>query len=303
MSGSLPGFDDVEEIRASRAEWLGLWPGTVVDTEDPTKNGLIRVRVPQVFGDPTESEFVQDTMIPWARPAFPTHDLHVPEVGDGVWVSFYGGLAWNPIWHGQFLGSGDAPTEFTSSYTPTPKTRIIRTANGHIIEMRWVDGEEKIRVVTAGGSEFNMKDADAEGGPLIEMATLGGYKFSLDEKQQLIRAETPTQNIEILDASGTINVNAVTNVNVNAGTQVTVTSPAVDVLGTGLVTYKGAPCLLGADGVRDKLVMEKFFLKYNTHSHISAIPGIPSGLPIDAATLLPKLGIPGADSTINTLAS
>jgi len=283
---TLPGFEATEEIPVQRSEWFGMWPGYVVDTADPDKNGRVRVRVPQVFGDTLESEFIEDDKLPWARPAFPTHDLHVPEVGDGVWVSFYGGLSNNPIWHGQFLGTGDAPAEFTSAYTPTPKTRIIRTANGHLIEMRWVDGEEKIRIVTAGGSAVNLRDDPA--GAVVEALTLGGRKLTLDDAQQLVRLETTTQSIEILDASGVVNVNAATNVNVNADTNVnvnagalvTVTSPAVDVIGTGQVTFKGVPCLLGPDGARFSLMMDTFIAFFNTHVH--GVAGTPPVVPATA---------------------
>lgn len=273
----MPGFDNIEIESPVRAEWFGMWPGTVVDVNDPDKRGKIRVRVPQIYGATTESEFIPDNMLPWARPSFSAHDLSVPDVGDGVWVSFWDGHSWKPRWHGQFLGADDAPEEFTSSYTPGPKTRIIRTTTGHIIEMRWVDGEEKIRIVTAGGSELNMKDAAAEGGPLIEAFTVGGYKMSLDENQQSIKLETPAQNIEIDEAGGEIKMTATT--------KVTVTSPAVDVLGTGQVTYKGTPCLLGPDApARDKLMKEAFIAFFNTHVHagigsppaVGATPGLHS---------------------------
>ena len=165
----------------------GPWPGVVVSNEDPLKRGHLQVRVAQLHGDPVEEdEFIPDEDLPWAKPAFPAHDLHVLEPGDGVWIEFWGGVRHYPVWRGQYLGLDDAPSEFSSAYTPTPKTRIIYTANGHRIELRWVDGEEQIRVVTAGGIEFNLKDAQALGGPLIEMFTPGQRKLVLDDQQRLI---------------------------------------------------------------------------------------------------------------------
>lgn len=219
-------------------DWLGMWPGVVVSTEDPQKLGRVRVRVPQVFGDPdNETDFVPDLDLPWAIPILPVHDYHAAfEPGDGVWVSFWGGNPTFPMWHGQFLGTGDAPAEFVSSYTPTPKTRIMRTTNGHIIEMRWVEGQEKISLRAASGSTIEMLDSPAEGGVKILAQTPGLRKMELSDFPALSRVaiETPTQRIEAIDTPTPV-------VNING-------AGAVNVVGTGAVTVQGQGLALNSTG-------------------------------------------------------
>lgn len=188
------------------AEYLGPWPSFVVDTADPEKRGRIRARAPQVWGDPTEDEFIPDAELPWAWPAFPTHDLHVPSVGDGVILQFWGGDPAKPVWIGQFLGDGDIPSEFASSYTPEPKTRLIRTANGHQIEMRWVSGEEKIRVTTAGLAVLEMLDITTPEGPKISMTLPDLKRIEIDGKTQAINVTAPTGQINVTALAGAVTV-------------------------------------------------------------------------------------------------
>ena len=218
--------------------WDGMWPGVVVSTADPLRAARVKVRVPQVYGDSDSSdEFIPDADLPWARPALPAHDYHAGfEVGDGVWVSFWGGTASEPIWHGQFLGDGDAPDEFVSSYTPGPKTRIIRTSNGHLIEMRWVEGQEQIRLVTAGQAKVEIVDGvgTTPPGPRITV--------SIGDKQ--VELNMATGALTVVNASGPVQV-------VGQGIELTSTStaPTVQIGGgtsssvfTGNVThvYNGA---------------------------------------------------------------
>lgn len=210
-------------------KWIGRWPGTIVDTADPEKRGRVKVRVPQVYGDESEAEFITDADLPWAHPSFPVHDIHVGfKPGDGVWVEFWGGDSNFPIWCGQFLGDGDAPTEFASSYTPTPKTRIMRTTNGHIIEMRWVKDQEKIRIRTEKGLYIDLIDNLPEQGLRIEAGTPQGRKLTISDFPAFSRAalETPTQRIEANDTP----------------------IPTVNIISTGVVTVQGQGLALNSTG-------------------------------------------------------
>jgi len=207
-----------------------MWPGVVVSTIDPLKVGRVKVRVPQVYGDSDSTdEFIPDAALPWARPSLPAHDFHAGfEVGDGVWVSFWGGEASEPIWHGQFIGNGDAPPEFVTSYTPTPKTRILRTTNGHLIEMRWVEGQETIRLVTAGQAKVELVDgvAAVPPGPRITV--------SIGDKQ--VELNMATGALTVVNASGPVNV-------VGQGITLTSTSTAPTEQiggGTSATTFTGA---------------------------------------------------------------
>jgi len=181
-------------------QWDGMWPGVVVSTIDPQKVGRVRVRVPQVYGDAESTdEYIPDAALPWARPSLSPHDFHAGfEVGDGVWVSFWGGEASKPIWHGQFIGTGDAPPEFVSSYTPNPKTRIIRTTNGHVIEMRWVEGQEQIRLVTAGQAKVEIVDG--------LLAVPPGPRITASIGDKTVELNAVTGAITVVNASGPVQV-------------------------------------------------------------------------------------------------
>lgn len=236
-----------------QTEWHGDWPGVVVSTADPLKQGRIQVRVSQVYGDTaTEVEFIPDAGLPWALPSFPAHDYNADfEPGDGIIVSFWGGNPAFPVWKGQYLGATDAPAEFVSSYSPTPKTRIMRTSNGHIIELRWKAGEEEIRIRSAGGVRARFIDAPALGGPKFEAETPGGRKATLDDKLQLARIGTPTQYAEMLDATSVININTPGSVNVIAGVNAQVkagVNATVEATGGLLSLLSGAGLNVAAPG-------------------------------------------------------
>ncbi|NIP94722.1 MAG: hypothetical protein GWO24_15285, partial [Akkermansiaceae bacterium] len=156
--------------------WRGVWPGTVVDTNDPERKRRIRVRVDQVYGEAsaTADNKIPDNRLPWAIPGYgiggaESGDFVVPPVGAGVWVAFWMGDPEYPVWLGGWHGDGDIPDRFTSSYQGAdgPCTRIWRTPTGHTFEMRWCDGEEEISVESAGGSKVRIVDATALGGPQI----------------------------------------------------------------------------------------------------------------------------------------
>ncbi len=229
-------------------EWMGRWPGVVVSTEDPLKLGRIRARVPQVYGDPvSETEFIPDSDLPWAIPSLSVHDYHAGfAIGDGVWVEFWGGNSAFPIWCGQYLGDGDAPAEFTSSYTPTPKTRILRTTNGHSIEMRWVAGEERIRIKAASGSFIDLLDSPVLGGIKITASTPALRKLELSDFPALSRVaiETPTQKIEAIDLPiPAINILSTGAVNITGAGAVNVAGQGLNLTSTG-----GAPTVVNGDG-------------------------------------------------------
>jgi hypothetical protein len=265
-------------VSATTTEWRGFFPGVVVSTEDPEKRGHVRVRVHQVYGDPdTEDEFIPDNSLPWARPNMALHDYHADfEVGDGVWVSFWGGESSEPIWHGQFLGDGDAPDEFTSSYSPRPKTRIIRTSNGHVIELRWVDGEQRITIITEGGREIRLDDVNDK----IEIKTPNQLIELLDSGT--IRAVTDAGTEIVLDATG---------VEIKSPTQIikVLESGDVEIEATGTVKVQGTTSVsLGAAAPpKLKLVMDNFLTLFNAHIHggIGSPPTV-AAVPATHATLI-----------------
>jgi len=256
-------------------EWVGVWPGTVVSTADPDRRGRVRVRVPQVYGDPeSTTEFIPDDRLPWAEPSFPAHDYHAGfERGDGVMVMFYGGSASCPIWIGQFLGQGDAPPEFLSSYGPDgPQARVVKTANGHTVEMRWVEGDSRITVRTEQGQTVELRDTDGS----INVTATGDINVNSGGNTNVVGA---------LQGNYTFNnysLSTVASILLTAATTLTMTATGLlSITGAGLVlATSGAAILLGSvAGSKQAVVLASFLAKYDAHTHpdpVSGSTGTPS---------------------------
>lgn len=291
-------------------DWPGVWPGVVVNTADETGRGLVQVRVPQVHGEPTEEdEFVPDEDLPWARPCHQVHDYHYAWAeGDGVWVAFWGGSSSNPVILGQFIGDGDLPDAAESAYVPDPRTRLIRTNNGHEFEMRWVPGQERVTMRSEAGNSIEM--IDTPGGPII-------------------RISTPDQTIEMIDTGSAINVTTTGTVTTQANnitdngvlSNMTFTgagiwqflslaitcAAALTLTATGLLSITGAGLVLATTGgqialgavggSKQALVLENFITDiFNLHTH----GGVTSG---PGSTGPPSpLGVTGTHSTQNVIA-
>jgi hypothetical protein len=186
---------------------IGLLPGRVVATDDPDQGGRIRVRVEQVYGDPTnESEYIPDERLPWARAAFigagdGVGDFFVPPVGSQVWVSFWQGERTKPIWHGGWGVPSTVPAEFKSSYAPTPQARVIRTEGGQLMQFRWKKGEERFEVLMPSGTRLLIDDTTAAG-PKIAATLPSGRRIVADDKLNRIEAADATGQSVIIDGAG-----------------------------------------------------------------------------------------------------
>ena len=233
--------------------WNGLWPGRVVDDKDPTQDGLVRVRVDQVYGDPDgEDEAILDTALPWARvltmggPG--TGQEWTPPIGARVLVGFWAGDGERPFVLGGYHPPKAAPDhripEHISSYANGPKTRIIRTAGGQVFEMRWKDGEEHVHVRTRGGVDLDLVDAPALGGPKLVATLPSGRTMGIDDKLQRGFIQTPTQSVVVDDAAMEVSVTSPTRIRGTVGptsvvllpASATVTAPTVALVGTAAAT-------------------------------------------------------------------
>jgi hypothetical protein len=81
-------------ISAARS-YYGLYRATVVDAQDPTQRGRVKVVVPDLLSDSPV----------WAMPCFPYIDnvqngRVTPPVGAHVWIQFEKGDPGNPVWMG-----------------------------------------------------------------------------------------------------------------------------------------------------------------------------------------------------------
>ena len=131
-----------------------LYIGTVKDSSDPNHQARLKVAIPEIYGSiPTES-------IPWAQPssAFGGGDgygiVFVPPVDSKVYITFWKGHRWMPIWHGTHWFQGELPEEARIS---PPKNYVIKSPEGHLIDLN--DKNMYIRLKDKNGN-FIILNAD-----------------------------------------------------------------------------------------------------------------------------------------------
>lgn len=94
----MSGFEG-DDFRGERI--LGLWPGVVVDRDDPKRLGRVRVRVPGII----------DEKSTWAMPrtggSTKWGGVRVPPTGTDVLVQFVGGDVEYPVWEPGPFGIGE----------------------------------------------------------------------------------------------------------------------------------------------------------------------------------------------------
>ncbi len=112
-----------------RNRYFGKYRGTVVDNNDPTSRGRIKVRVPAVLGD----------LKVWAMPCVPYAGdgiglYALPKPGSGLWVEFEAGDPSYPIWTGTFWADNELPKNEKGTIG-TPPLKIIRSEKGLMVTM------------------------------------------------------------------------------------------------------------------------------------------------------------------------
>ena len=186
----MAGLERVVADLVEKAErrFYGKYRGTVVDNDDPSRLGRLKVSVPSVLGP--------NVVTGWATPCVPYGGaagqgfLFVPQRGAGVWVEFEEGDLEFPIWVGTFWckpGAGsqapkpnaEAGSEMSDVQRP-PTRKIIKTAKGHTIQFEDADdaetilvregsqghlitmGKDGIRIVDGSGNSIEMTDTAME---------------------------------------------------------------------------------------------------------------------------------------------
>lgn len=129
------------------AKHYGKYRGTVVDTDDPRKQGRIKVQVPEILGDVDSG---------WALPCAPyagdkTGMYTVPSVGAGVWVEFEAGDVSRPIWVGCWWQSSAVPTD-ESGAGATPDVKIVRSEQGMLLALH--DDSQIIALSDSSGANI-----------------------------------------------------------------------------------------------------------------------------------------------------
>jgi hypothetical protein len=107
-----------------RTRHFGKYRGIVVDNNDSTNRGRLKVKVPAVLGD----------LAVWAMPCLPyagngMGNYMMAEPGTGTWVEFEGGDPSFAIYTGFFFADGQLPKNETGT-TASPPLKIIRTKAG-----------------------------------------------------------------------------------------------------------------------------------------------------------------------------
>ena len=135
--------------------FYGKYRGIVVDNQDPSQLGRLKLKVPSVLGP--------DVVTGWATPCVPYGGaadqgfLFVPERGAGVWVEFEEGDLEFPIWVGTFWSQPDdenraaqaaaGPTVPSRTRCRTRRpARSSRPLKGHTIQFEDADDEEAVLV-------------------------------------------------------------------------------------------------------------------------------------------------------------
>lgn len=126
-----------------RSRCFGKYRGVVVEDNDPTHRGRLKVRVPAVLG----------AVQVWAMPCVPYAGEQVgffslPSPGAGVWVEFEAGDPSFPIWVGCFWASEQLPASWR------PAQKMWQTQGAHL----QLDAEHKrLRAVCTKGARLELE--------------------------------------------------------------------------------------------------------------------------------------------------
>jgi hypothetical protein len=89
----------------------GIYRGVVFDNKDPDGLNRVRITIPQVFGDSPSG---------WSWSSGNSGiDLNIPDIGQGVWVTFEGGDPSFPVWFGVFGTEQGSGTKLTLNPVPS----------------------------------------------------------------------------------------------------------------------------------------------------------------------------------------
>jgi phage gp45-like len=263
-----------DDLRRHAGKYYGKFSGEVTNNEDDTQVGRILVKVPSVFGPDIEVS---------ARPCLPYGHFFVPPVGARVWVEFEAGDTNHPIWVGVWYPSGAAPEPARIS---PPDNRVIQTASGHTIEIKDVEGEERILIRHKDNAFVSM---DEKGSVLV--SNKNGSHIHLDADAGNASFVEQHGNSVTMTDQGMALVN-------KDGTTVNITGATVHVIATNAV-IEATTTALGKGAAEPTLMGNAFQMLWTavqTHVHPSAMgPTSPS------PTLAPLMLQPGVHLTSSVL--
>ncbi|HYR10127.1 MAG TPA: phage baseplate assembly protein V [Longimicrobium sp.] len=159
----------------------GKYRGTVTDAQDPKREGRVKARVPDVYGDEESG---------WATACMPvggsqTGLFGVPKVGAGVWIEFEHGDPQHPVWTGCYRGSmAELPGDMLATVAPEKNLMLI-TQGGHKLLLDDTPGMGGITLETSGGQKITLKSTGVEiTDGMGAKITLGPDGISIDNGKQ-----------------------------------------------------------------------------------------------------------------------
>lgn len=170
---------DVAESLAGR--FYGKYRGTVIDNDDPTARGRLKVRAPAVMGD---ADVWALPCLPLAGPGMGAYLM--PEVGAGIWVEFEAGDPSFPIWSGGYWGDGQTPTD-NAGTNASPTLKVIRSESGLMVTMN--DRDQVLTVSDETGA--NVVTIEVRAGKI----TVKGATKAIVEAPQIELVENATHPV------------------------------------------------------------------------------------------------------------
>lgn len=127
-------------------KYYACYRGFVADNADPEFSGRLKLKVPQVYGDQVFDYWAGSKgMFAGNRIGL----FAIPNIGDGVWVSFENGDPYFPIWEYGWFADKEVP-EAAKVDGDNPKNMIWQSTSGNRIELD--DHNELVRITDKHGN-------------------------------------------------------------------------------------------------------------------------------------------------------
>jgi uncharacterized protein involved in type VI secretion and phage assembly len=154
--------------------FYGIYRGFVADNEDPEFLGRLKLKVPQIYGEDEVPDYWA-----WSKGIYAGNQVGffaIPNIDDGVWVSFENGDPNYPVWEYGWWGENEVPTAAKNNGNK-PTNNVWQTKSGNRIEMDDKDGI--IRLTNKTGHIIEMNDNSVSviaksGKRKISLGTLDG---------------------------------------------------------------------------------------------------------------------------------
>lgn len=136
-------------------DYYGKYRATVVDNNDPLKQGRLQLSVPDV---------VQTTDTNWALPCLPVTGngmgiVALPPIGANVWVEFEKGDPAYPVWVGGWFDDNQQIPAKARNDNPQLQNILLQSTGGNLILISDSAGEDGgIQLVSNGGAKITITD-------------------------------------------------------------------------------------------------------------------------------------------------